>query len=91
MSAVADPAAAHPREAGGPYCDQCGEPDRPGGPGAAAGHPRCAARRDLEPPRFCPDCARRMVVQVHPAGWAARCSRHGERTGGGAAHDRTAG
>lgn len=62
------------REDGGPYCDQCGNPD------AAAGHDRCAARRELEPPRFCPDCARRMVVQVDPVGWTARCSRHGERS-----------
>jgi hypothetical protein len=23
-------------------------------------------------------CARRMVVQVTPSGWSARCSRHGE-------------
>jgi hypothetical protein len=56
------------------YCDQCGQP---AGEGA---HERCVARRELEPPRFCPDCARRMVVQVTPTGWTARCSRHGERT-----------
>ncbi|WP_188584966.1 biotin synthase auxiliary protein BsaP [Gordonia jinhuaensis] len=31
----------------------------------------------LEPPRFCGQCARRMVVQVCPDGWSARCSRHG--------------
>ncbi|RZT85211.1 hypothetical protein EV383_2075 [Pseudonocardia sediminis] len=62
------------RESGGPYCDQCGRPD------ADPDHPRCTARRELEPPRFCPDCARRMVVQVDPVGWTARCSRHGERT-----------
>ncbi|WP_224386475.1 hypothetical protein [Pseudonocardia sp. ICBG1293] len=62
------------REDGGPYCDQCGAPD------SVAGHDRCAARRELEPPRFCPACARRMVVQVDPVGWRARCSRHGERT-----------
>ena len=61
------------REQGGPYCDQCGRPD------AEPEHPRCAARRELEPPRFCPDCARRMVVQVDPVGWTARCSRHGLR------------
>ena len=42
---------------------------------------RAAAPRagTLEPPRFCPDCGRRMVVQVTPTGWTARCSRHGER------------
>jgi hypothetical protein len=53
------------------FCDQCGQP--------AGDHPRCAARRPLEPPRYCPDCARRMVVQVTPSGWTARCSRHGEQ------------
>lgn len=57
------------------FCEQCGQPvgDR------AGGHERCVARRELEPPRYCPDCARRMVVQVNPVGWTARCSRHGER------------
>jgi hypothetical protein len=37
-----------------------------------------AARLGLEPPRFCAECGRRMVVQVRPDGWRARCSRHGE-------------
>lgn len=37
-----------------------------------------AAQLGLEPPRFCAACGRRMVVQVRPNGWAARCSRHGE-------------
>ncbi|TWF82471.1 hypothetical protein FHX44_118420 [Pseudonocardia hierapolitana] len=56
------------------FCDQCGTP-------AAQGeHVRCADRRALEPPRYCPDCARRMVVQVTPTGWTARCSRHDELT-----------
>ncbi|MEU4313459.1 hypothetical protein [Nocardia sp. NPDC024068] len=31
----------------------------------------------LEPPRFCEHCGRRMVVQVNPDGWSAKCSRHG--------------
>ena len=31
----------------------------------------------LEPPRFCAECGRRMVVQVRPDGWWAKCSRHG--------------
>lgn len=31
----------------------------------------------LEPPRFCAECGRRMVVQVRPDGWWAECSRHG--------------
>lgn len=37
-----------------------------------------AAQLGLEPPRFCAQCGRRMVVQVRPDGWRARCSRHGE-------------
>ncbi|HTE73045.1 MAG TPA: hypothetical protein VK640_07580 [Actinomycetes bacterium] len=53
------------------YCDQCGEP------AATAEHRACARRRRLEPPRWCPSCRRRMVVQVTPRGWWARCSEHG--------------
>lgn len=34
----------------------------------------------LEPPRWCTRCRRRMVVQVHPTGWTARCSVHGTVT-----------
>jgi len=45
-------------------------------------HPGCEARRELEPPRYCASCGRRMVVQVTPGGWTARCSRHGERGAG---------
>lgn len=36
------------------------------------------ARLGLEPPRFCAECGRRMVVQVRPDGWCATCSRHGQ-------------
>lgn len=54
-----------------PWCDQCGEAVSSGG------HGRCAAARELEPPRWCPACRRRMVVQVLPAGWTARCVEHG--------------
>jgi hypothetical protein len=57
--------------ASGPYCGQCGLP------GDEGPHTGCAARAQLEPPRFCAQCARRMVVQVMPTGWTARCSRHG--------------
>lgn len=50
--------------------------------GAACGDDRdnavpTAARLGLEPPRFCAECGRRMVVQVRPDGWWAKCSRHG--------------
>ena len=36
-----------------------------------------SAQLGLEPPRFCAECGRRMVVQVRPDGWWAQCSRHG--------------
>ena len=36
------------------------------------------AQLGLEAPRWCAECGRRMVVQVRPDGWRARCSRHGE-------------
>ncbi|MFI5781476.1 hypothetical protein [Nocardia sp. NPDC051570] len=36
-----------------------------------------AAALGLEPPRFCEHCGRRMIVQVNPDGWWAKCSRHG--------------
>lgn len=36
-----------------------------------------AAQLGLMPPRFCAECGRRMVVQVRPNGWRAKCSRHG--------------
>ncbi|TXG91371.1 hypothetical protein DW322_15570 [Rhodococcus rhodnii] len=46
------------------------------------GHP-------LEPPRYCPSCGRRMIVQIDPVGWWARCSRHGTTTSGTATHGTT--
>lgn len=54
------------------FCGQCGKPVN-----EPAAHNRCAARFELEPPRYCARCARRMVVQVVPTGWTARCSEHG--------------
>ena len=35
------------------------------------------AQAGLEAPRYCQICGRRMVVQIVPHGWSARCSRHG--------------
>lgn len=57
------------------HCGGCGEALAGGG-----SHDRCRARLELEPPRYCPRCARRMVVQITPVAWTARCSRHGEFT-----------
>lgn len=48
------------------HCGWCGSPGT---------HPACVS--DLDPPRYCTRCRRRMVVQVHPTGWTARCSQHG--------------
>ena len=38
----------------------------------AGGAVPAAAQLGLEPPRFCAECGRRMVVQVRPDGWSAR-------------------
>ncbi|MGH3980344.1 MAG: hypothetical protein ACRDRZ_15290 [Pseudonocardiaceae bacterium] len=53
------------------YCVRCGRPESEGD------HGECRARVAYEPPRYCPQCARRMVVQVTPSGWSARCNTHG--------------
>jgi hypothetical protein len=56
------------------YCDRCGTA-ADFGP-----HDGCAQARALEPPRYCTQCRRRLVVQVTPTGWRARCVEHGVRT-----------
>ncbi|MGB9378530.1 MAG: hypothetical protein WCB04_13565 [Mycobacteriales bacterium] len=48
---------------------------------AVGSHELCQRALLLEPPRYCTLCGRRMVVQVTPRGWAARCSEHGTTTG----------
>jgi ribosomal protein S18 acetylase RimI-like enzyme len=53
-------------------CAHCGEPGM---------HPACEQALLLEPPRYCTWCGRRMVVQVHPTGWTARCVEHGSIEG----------
>ncbi|PZS33138.1 MAG: hypothetical protein DLM58_08435 [Pseudonocardiales bacterium] len=62
------------QDGAGPYCDRCG------GSVVADAHAGCARARELEPPRYCARCRRRMIVQVTPEGWVARCSEHGVRT-----------
>jgi hypothetical protein len=32
----------------------------------------------LDPPRFCPECGRRLTVAVHPGGYRAICRDHGD-------------
>ena len=46
--------------------------------GAAGAVIPTAAQLGLEPPRFCAECGRRMIVQVRPTGWWAKCWRHGQ-------------
>jgi hypothetical protein len=60
------------------HCARCGA-DR-----AVGDHRACDAALVLEPPRYCTACRRRMVVQVVPTGWTARCSEHGDLNGGNA-------
>lgn len=50
------------------FCGHCGEPG-------------VEHEAELDPPRYCTHCRRRMVVQVHPTGWSARCVEHGVVTG----------
>ncbi|HYN75868.1 MAG TPA: hypothetical protein VEV13_06685 [Candidatus Limnocylindria bacterium] len=57
-----------------PYCAHCGGT-------AHDGHPGCGRALELEPPRYCPTCRRRLVVQVTPNAWTARCVEHGVSTG----------
>lgn len=55
------------------FCGYCGKP------ADEIDHSTCAQRlATYDPPRYCVECARRMVVQVTPTGWTAKCSRHGE-------------
>ena len=54
-----------------PWCGQCGAEL------TVEGHAACRRAASLDPPRYCARCRRRMVVQVTPTGWTARCSEHG--------------
>lgn len=58
------------------YCGHCGETIE------ARDHTACLERLRMEPPRYCTRCRRRMVVQVVPAGWTAKCVEHGVVTAG---------
>ena len=57
------------------FCDRCGSPTDDND------HSACASARALEPPRHCPQCRRRLIVQVTPSGWTARCTLHGNLDG----------
>jgi hypothetical protein len=71
---ASSPESGRQADPGARYCDRCGQP---AGHEGSAG---CTRARVLEPPRYCSRCRRRMVVQVTPSGWSARCSEHGLRT-----------
>jgi dethiobiotin synthetase len=51
------------------FCPHCGGPTR-------ACPSACA--RPLDPPHFCPRCARKLVVQLSPTSHRAHCPIHGE-------------
>ncbi len=57
-----------------PWCGHCGREL------TVEGHEACRRSAELDPPRYCLHCRRRMVVQVTPTGWSADCSEHGRRT-----------
>jgi len=69
------------------YCGHCGQPVLdarvPGAGGLdargrdAGGHEDCRRAGTLDPPRYCTECGRRMIVKVTPDRWTAECSRHG--------------
>lgn len=83
----------HPSHAtDAPYCELCGlllqpqpteddaslEEKHDGGHAPPSyHHSRCADLLQLEPPRYCAFCGRRLRVQVSPTGWWASCARHG--------------
>ena len=58
------------------YCGRCG---RTRSPRAAMRH--CARAARLEPPRYCPQCRRRMVVQVTPRAGRPAASSTATSTG----------
>lgn len=57
------------------YCGRCGQD------AGTADHGGCTRALTLEPPRYCARCRRRLVVQVTPSGWSARCVEHGPTSG----------
>jgi hypothetical protein len=71
------------------YCAHCGQPVDAGAHVDAeaqvdaeahvdaGGHEGCQQAGRLDPPRYCTECGRRMIVKVTPDRWTAECSRHG--------------
>ena len=47
------------------FCSGCGRPVE-----------ECAGcSPELDPPRFCTECGKRLSVRVTPGGWLGRCNR----------------
>jgi hypothetical protein len=67
------------------HCARCGA-DRAVDGRTVGDHLACDTALELEPPRYCTVCRRRMVVQIVPTGWTAHCSEHGDLHGGNALH-----
>jgi hypothetical protein len=53
------------------FCYHCGQPED------SRDHEECQRAARLDPPRYCGQCGRRMVVKVTPDRWTAACSAHG--------------
>jgi hypothetical protein len=50
------------------YCTGCGRP---------VAECNGACRQKLDPPRYCPQCGKRLFGRVTPTGYEARCKQHG--------------
>ena len=64
------------------FCSHCGETYDGDATPQSYAHRECRELLQLEPPRYCHDCGRRLKVQVSPLGWWAACSRHGRSEAG---------
>jgi hypothetical protein len=71
---MADPQTTPDAALAATYCGRCGDDVE------SRTHQACLDALQLEPPRYCALCRRRMTVQVTPDGWSARCVEHGART-----------
>jgi hypothetical protein len=61
------------RPAADAFCRWCAKP--------AGECDQVSCRRDLDPPRACPTCGRRLRVVVIPTGYTATCREHGAVAG----------
>ena len=57
------------------FCGHCGEAED------ARDHASCRRQLEMEPPRFCVECRRRMTLKGTPRGGTAECVQHGARAG----------